>query len=238
MGIFGEGNRGCQRQSRPSHTPEFPAILSSAVALAVLIVALAAPAAAVSAPPAAVQIRSLVQAGTPRSDPALIAAVQALLGQAAVVPAVDFSASAGTWRVVSAPLIDAISRLALTKFDIQYRIGASGTIGASVRYNSALVGNGWLCTDGTIKNLEAAKTPTVALVWERIWWRPGADEAAGPPTDPDVEGAAVLRPLVQGLGRLGFNESLAVFPVRYVDTTEGLAVFQFQGLTVAVSRIS
>ena len=77
----------------------------------------------------------------------------------------------------------------------------------------------------------------VSLVWERIWWQPGG-QADAPPTDPEVEGAAALRPLVQALGRLGFSPELAVFPVRYVDSDAGLAVFQFQGLTVAVRRIS
>ena len=52
-----------------------------------------------------------------------------------------------------------------------------------------------------------------------------------------MEGAAALRPLVQALGRLGFSEGLAVFPVRYVDAEAGLAVFQFQGLTVVVRRV-
>ena len=32
--------------------------------------------------------------------------------------------------------------------------------------------------------------------------------------------------------------NLAVFPVRYVDANSGLAVFQFQGLTVAVKRVA
>ena len=77
----------------------------------------------------------------------------------------------------------------------------------------------------------------VSLLWERIWWQPGG-QADAPPTDPEVEGAAALRPLVQTLGRLGFSPELAVFPVRYVDSDAGLAVFQFQGLTVAVRRIS
>ena len=74
-------------------------------------------------------------------------------------------------------------------------------------------------------------------MWKRIWWQPGG-QADAPPTDPEVEGAAALRPLVQALGRLGFSPELAVFPVRYVDSDAGLAVFQFQGLTVAVRRIS
>ena len=105
-----------------------------------------------------------------------------------------------------------------------------------MRYDSRLVGTGWLCTDGTIANVADDAAPTrVRLVWERIWWQPGGD-ADAPPTDPDAEGAAAFRPLVQALGRAGFSPELAVFPVRYVDVGRGLAVFQWQGLTVAVKR--
>ena len=54
------------------------------------------------------QIESLLEAGATRSDPALKAAVQALIDEAAPAAAVDFARSAGTWRVVSAPLFDTI----------------------------------------------------------------------------------------------------------------------------------
>ena len=81
----------------------------------------------------------------------------------------------------------------------------------------------------------AHASPTVRLIWERIWWQPGGS-ADKPPLDPDAEGAAAMRPVVQALGRAGFSEDLAVFPVRYADHAQGLAVFEFQGLTVAVRR--
>jgi hypothetical protein len=194
-------------------------------------------AATMTAPSAsAARVLSLVESGMPRSDPALLAAVDALISEAAPPPTkVDFAAAAGTWRVVGAPLIDSLSRLALATFDITYRIGAEGTVGATVWYSSRLVGDGWLCTDGTIANADDATTPTVKLVWERIWWQPGGT-ADAPPVDPDVQGAAFLRPLVQALGRFGFSEPLARFPVKFLDTSSGLAIFEFQFLTAVVTR--
>ena len=62
--------------------------------------------------------------------------------------------------------------------------------------------------------------------------------ADAPPIDPDVEGAAFLRPLVQALGRFGFSEPLARFPVKFLDTSIGLAIFQFQSLTAVTQRVS
>ena len=186
-------------------------------------------------PAASVAIISYVDAGTKRSDPALSSAVRDLVDSATPPAAVDFGKMAGEWRVVSAPLIDSLSQLALTDVDITYRIGAPSNIGATVRYDSKLFGSGWLCTDGSIYNVADAASPTVRLIWERIWWQPGGS-ADKPPLDPDAAGAATMRPLVQALGRAGFSEDLAVFPVRYADDTQGLAVFEFQGLTVAVRR--
>ena len=232
----------------PFRAPKLPAAVARGavhVALAAALCAPLGPSMALFVPPAVAaqiqsptaQVKSLLDAGATRSDPLLKAAVQSLLDEAAPAAAVDFAQSQGTWRVVSAPLFDTISRIALTNLEVTYRIGAGGTIGATVRYESRLVGSGWLCTDGTIKNVEGALTPTVSLVWERIWWQPGG-QANAPPTDPEVEGAAALRPLVQTLGRLGFSPELAVFPVRYVDSDAGIAVFKFQDLTVAVRRTS
>lgn len=217
---------------------KMPPSVSRLAAHVALATALSSPfsASAFSPPPAAQQIISLVETGVLRSDPSLGTAVQSLLAESPTPAPVDFAKTAGTWRVVSAPLIDTVSRLALTKFDIEYRIGADATISASVHYDSKIVGRGWLCTDGTIANVLDATSPTVTLEWLRIWWQPGGGDV--PPLDPDAEGAAVLRPLVQVLGRIGFSPSLAVFPVRYVDSSGGLAVFQFQGLTVAVRRVS
>jgi ADP-ribose pyrophosphatase len=232
----------------PFRAPKLPAAVTRGtvhVTLAAVLCAPLGPSMALFVPRAVaaqiqsptVQVKSLLDAGATRSDPLLKAAVQSLLDEAAPAAAVDFAQSQGTWRVVSAPLFDTISRIALTNLEVTYRIGAGGTIGATVRYESRLVGSGWLCTDGTIKNVEGALIPTVSLVWERIWWQPGG-QANAPPTDPEVEGAAALRPLVQTLGRLGFSPELAVFPVRYVDSDAGIAVFKFQDLTVAVRRTS
>ena len=174
-----------------------PPRLATAAVLGVASSKLVSPRMAAAAPPpAAAQVLSLVDAGTPRSSPELIAAVTTLLDSAAPPAAVNFAEAAGTWRVVSAPLIDTLSSLALTSFDIQYRIGAGGTVGATVRYDSKLVGDGWLCTDGTIANDANAKAPTVRLIWERIWWQPGG-EATAPPLDPDADGAAAFKPIVQ-----------------------------------------
>ena len=191
---------------------------------------------AVPPPAASVALMSYVDAGTKRSDPVLSRAVRDLIESATPPASVDFGTLAGEWRVVSAPLIDTLSQLALSEFDITYHISAPSNIGATVRYDSKLFGSGWLCTDGSISNVAGAASPTVRLIWERIWWQPGGS-ADKPPLDPNAEGAAVMRPFIQALGRAGFSEDLAVFPVRYADEVQGLAVFEFHGLTVAVKRM-
>ena len=197
-----------------------------------LVASLAAP---LTSPPAAQQVLSLVAAGVPRSDASLGSAVKSLLAEAPTPePITNFADAAGTWRVVHAPHIDTLSKLGLTTFNpIEYRISADGEIASFVRYESAIVGNGWLCTDGTIANVAEADRSTVRIVWDRIWWQPGG-EADAPPVDPEVEGNAFLAPLVQAIGKAGFIEPLSIFPVRYLDADVG--VFNFQTFTITAKR--
>ena len=91
-------------------------IVARAAVQVALAAALSMPLPAQPAPPvAAAQIISLVEAGTPRSDPKLSATVRQLMDEAPTPASpVSFAESAGTWRVVSAPLIDTISTVAHT----------------------------------------------------------------------------------------------------------------------------
>lgn len=186
---------------------------------------------------ASAKVVKLVANGASRSDAALGAEIKSLLATAPPpVAAVDWSKVAGTWRVVHAPHIDTLSKLALATFDIQYHITADGGIGSYVRYHSPFVGAGWLCTDGTIENevdSSPQDPPSVRIVWDRVWWVPKDDYRRGPPTDPEANDV-VLRDVVQAIGKAGFIESLSVFPVRYVD--ESLGIFNFQAFTVSTVR--
>ncbi len=187
------------------------------------------PASVPSPVPAVERVRSLVAAGAPRSDSTLASAVKALVADASPPAVVDWKQVAGTWRVINAPHIDTLSSVLFTKFSpIEYVLGPRGEISSYVRY-SGLPGNGWLCTEGTIENLPADdERPAVKIVWDRIWWVPGAADA------PPAFEQGALGPLVQGLGRLGFIEGLSVFPVRFVQ--DDMAVFNFQSFTVTAQR--
>lgn len=199
--------------------------------------AYAAPGAARAPPPvsssvdSAARVQALVAAGASRQSAELGDAVSALVADSTPPAAVNFGPTSGTWHVVHAPHIDTLSSLLLTRFDpIEYRLDG-GEIASYVRYRSKLpfVGDGWLCTSGTISDAASAAS-TVRLTWDQIWWVPGGDEAATPP--PPSGGA--LRPLVQALGRAAFIEAFSVFPVLHVG--DELAVFQFAGWTVCAAR--
>jgi hypothetical protein len=182
------------------------------------------------------RVAALVESGAGRTDPELAAEVKSLLSTASPPSsALDWSDVAGTWKVVHAPHIDTLSKLAMASFDIQYKITPEGSIASYVRYYSPIVGAGWLCTDGFIANeptTEAASS-SVRIVWDQIWWVPSDDYRSGPPTDPQAEDAALPK-IVQAVGKAGFIESLSVFPVRYVDAR--VAIFNFQAFTVTCMR--
>ena len=67
------------------------------------------------------RVVQLVKDGASRSDAAFVAEVKSLLSTTSASPSapVDWTAVAGTWKVVHAPHIDTLSKLALASFDIQ-----------------------------------------------------------------------------------------------------------------------
>ena len=184
------------------------------------------------APPASLaRVKSLLATGVARDDADLATAIANLIEEAPQ-PArvVDFKRTTGAWRVVHAPHIDALSKLALTKFSpIEYLLDENGGITSNVKYESSIFGCGWLCTDGSVVNEPDGDTAQVKIVWDRIWWAPTAADA--PPPAPH-EGA--LRELVQAMGKAGFIDPLSIFPVRYVG--DELAAFNFQSFTVTAQR--
>ena len=142
----------------------------------------------------------------------------------------DPSAVAGTWTVIHAPHIAALSKLALAKFrPIEYYLTQDMKMASSVRYKSLFGGNhGWLSTSGFYKI--DPENGNVVIVWDKAWWN--AVDDSGRPTPPK-EG--IFADLIQTLGMIGFIEELSFFPIKYVD--EDIAIFKFFFFTITALRI-
>jgi hypothetical protein len=140
----------------------------------------------------------------------------------------DPRAVAGTWRVIHAPHLAALSRLFLARISpIEYHLTKEGQMASSVQYAVPIVNRvGWLCTSGyyTVEPTSG----TVQIVWDRAWWN--ADQRARP--TPPEEG--IFPASIQRLGMFGFIERLSLFPIDYVD--EEIAIFRFLGLKITAMK--
>lgn len=104
-----------------------------------------------------------------------------------------------------------------------YEFDAQQAITSHVRYSSAPFGRGFLSTRG---NWDALDPATVRVVWDEIWWSPGAEK---PEREPPT---GALAQLVQRVGKAGMVEAVSVFPVELLQP--GLCAFRFR---VTDSRI-
>ena len=134
----------------------------------------------------------------------------------------------GRWRVAFAPHIAKLSSLAGTRFDpILYNLARDGSIVSNVRYSTLGGFKGWLSTSGSFGSRDDA---TSFVEWDDAWWQPGDAEAPGGPD----EGFAA--PVVSALGRLGFVNAFANFPVRYLDADLCVFVFPLSNTRIVAVR--
>ena len=143
------------------------------------------------------------------------------------------SLAGGTWRVVHAPHIRRLSRYFGTDFNpIRYILSpgsnessqGGGGILSNVRYESGILGAGWLSAKGTYESIDATST---RISFDSFWWRPNSDVPGSGPRD------GALSPIIQSIGTLGFVPSLSRFPVDYLD--DDTCVFSFPPLSVKIT---
>ena len=127
------------------------------------------------------------------------------------------SAWNGTWRLLYAPHLVVLSTLFLSKIDVSYDFQKGNSIQANVKYRSPVFQKGWLNSSGGIGLTE----PKKAMVsFDKFWVDVGEMEK---PMSGDN-----LNPVVNFLGKILFFETIATFPVLYLD--KDICIFRFPPL--------
>mmetsp|Transcript_56003 Transcript_56003/g.121918 ORF Transcript_56003/g.121918 Transcript_56003/m.121918 type:complete len:290 (+) Transcript_56003:206-1075(+) len=138
----------------------------------------------------------------------------------------------GVWRVAFAPHIAKMSEIGSVTFDpILYDLRADGTIISHVQYcfRSPVVNEqGWLSTSGRYGSRDEAVTSFVE--WSDAWWNPRSEL---PTTTSD---GAAFKSIVTALGRAGFINGFANFPVEYLDDDLCVFVFPLSATRIAAVR--
>lgn len=150
----------------------------------------------------------------------------------------------GTWRVFCAPHIARLATPVGVRFDpLRYDL-SGGKIRSDVRHRG-IVPDGWLSASGSIRACEepyvvdGRPRPACKIEFDSFWIGSGAT-ADQPRDSPKATGDAnAVDSIIDAIGRVGFIEDVATFPVLFYDDRAGLVVFQFPPLksNIAAYRV-
>ena len=144
----------------------------------------------------------------------------------------------GTWRVFAMPHIARLATPLGVRFGpLTYEIRRGGKIRSDVRHRGKWVPDGWLSAAGSVKTASAGydvdgrTREACKIVFDDFWVGRGASAEEPRSESPKVKGnAGVLDRVIDIVGRLGFIEDVATFPVLFYDEKAGIVIFQFPPL--------
>ena len=150
----------------------------------------------------------------------------------------------GTWRVVYAPHMDAMSRLVRGRFyPVEYILRKDGTMTSHAKYNLPLIGSGWLSVSGTYGSEDGNVVCRVDFdkAWVSLVDNNSVDDTVigndSPfPTFESVPDS-LSKSIIQVIGQLGFVKSVSVFPVSYLDDDTIVFDFELLGTRICARKV-
>ena len=139
----------------------------------------------------------------------------------------------GDWRVFCAPhIVRLATPLGVLFHPLRYVI-REGTISSDVRHRGRFVPDGWLSASGTVRatdsqTCEGMMRPACRIGFDTFWV--GAGASADEPREFPGEGSSVIDAVINAVGKLGFVDAIATFPVLFYDERAGVVIFQFPPL--------
>ena len=141
----------------------------------------------------------------------------------------------GEWQVFCAPHIVNLAGPVGVRFaPLQYVIDG-GKIRSDVRHGG-IVPDGWLSASGKVSAtvpymLDGRERPACRIDFDTFWIGASSDDKSSPRDDPNTSGdAKVVDKAINAIGKVGFLEGIATFPVLFYDADAGVVVFQFPPL--------
>lgn len=151
----------------------------------------------------------------------------------------------GTWKIIYAPHISALSGLLGGQFDpVVYDMRSDGVIMSHAKYDFPILGQGWLSVSGTYGTQDDTKVCRVEFdkAWIIIQDNDRTNRASS--TDPipvesfDEAPETWYKSLVNGLAGFGFRKEFAVFPVSYLDEDTMVFDFELLGTRICARKTS
>jgi len=141
----------------------------------------------------------------------------------------------GEWRVFCAPHIVKFAGPFGVRFAPLRYVIDRGEIRSDVRHGG-IVPDGWLSASGRVSAtapyaLDGRQRPACRIEFDTFWIGSKAGDSATPRDDPNASGEAnSVDRAINAIGKVGFLESIATFPVLFYDDDAGIVVFQFPPL--------
>lgn len=134
----------------------------------------------------------------------------------------------GTWKVIYAPHMTTAMDLFRGRFDVTYDLLKDGTMVSHAYYDFPIVGKGYLSVSGTYGSLADDPTLRYSRVdFDKAWIKAGDDLSSPYESLEDVPDS-FLKTVINEIGKRAFIESVAVFPVSFLD--DDTIVFEFETL--------
>jgi hypothetical protein len=152
------------------------------------------------------------------------------------------SFAAGTWRIVYAPHISTMGKLAQVRFDpVLYMLEPSGEMTSHARYDFPVIGSGWLSVSGTYSSQDEDRYCRVDFdkAWVTLNDDDDEDDKNGQPyKDLDSVPSSIAKDVINTLGKFFFIDSVSVFPVSYLDNDTIVFDFELLGTRIVARKIS
>lgn len=150
--------------------------------------------------------------------------------------------AAGTWKVVYAPHMTTAMELFRGRFDVKYDLFSDSTIVSHAYYDFPIVGKGYLSVSGTYGSVANDSTNTYSRVdFDKAWIKalPSSDSTvmAAPYESLDAVPDSFLKTVINEIGKRAFIESVAVFPVSFLDDDTIVFEFEFLGTKICAHKV-
>jgi len=150
----------------------------------------------------------------------------------------------GTWKVVYAPHMTTVMDVFRGRFDVTYDLFPDSRIVSHAFYDFPVVGKGYLSVSGTYGSVSDDDTNTYSRVdFDKAWIKAlppsstSSSTAAAPYESLEAVPDSFLKTIINEVGKRAFIESVAVFPVSFLDDDTIVFEFEFLGTKICAHKV-
>ena len=152
------------------------------------------------------------------------------------------SVAEGKWKVVYAPHMTTAMNIFRGRFDVTYDLFSDSRIVSHAYYDFPIVGKGYLSVSGTYGSVANDASDTYSRVdFEKAWIKALSSSESTATASPYESLEAVpdsfLKTVINEIGKRAFIESVAVFPVSFLDDDTIVFEFEFLGTKICAHKV-